>query len=1790
MTANSPRPDCRPLGRLRASRRSLLLSCAIGSVLAWVGHGEQAKAQAFQATPTTVAGGVTYNRATPGIETISIDTPTAIINWTPTVPGNPIPFLPAGNVATFQNGNPPDFVVLNRILAVEPVRFDGTVISRLQGGSGPVPGGTILFSSPGGIIVGAGALFDVGSLVLTTLNVIDDGAGNFITPGGGFQFNGGDDFPNAAIITEAGSQIVASAENSYIALVAPVIVHGGSASVNGSAAYIAGEALEFTVNQGLFDIIVTTGSDNPTPITHAAGASTGGPASTGGTDNHAIYMVAVPKNQAIQMLLDGSVGFQPAVSASVENGVIILSSGFGVNGSTIQDIPPSPFDADIVITGGDFTSDVIGRASTEFRATALDDDLAFAGDLNMRGGTVASLGATGGLDTSVGGDLVIRAAASPEPDGIGGEAAVFADPDSSVTITGDALIDASGLGVIDELGAVGNGTGGTARVTADNGTIAFGGNLELRATGEGAAGVSTPDQGGFGQGGDIQLTADNGSVTIAGNLLADATGIGSASNGDLPGAGTAGTGGDLLVRAANNGGVTVTGASQILARGVGGDVEGGAGTGGAGQGGNVDVEVDNGDVDLGASSQFDVTGFGGLAPNGGTGAGGTVTVSALVGEVALGASASFEALGHGGSAAFAPGGDGGASTGGTIELRARGGTGGSLIIGGALSIVTQGDGGNGGDSDGLVAAGAGADGSGGNATLVAETGGGSLQIQDALVQSNGIGGSGGFGSGPFEPGAAGDGFGGNVTVGTEIGPAGPGLAAETSFAALDLEAFGFGGNGASGGTGTGGQIDLVAVAGTQVNVSGPSGMSADGFGGGGFGLGGAGGAGIGGGARIGAQGNVSLQDFAISANGIGGPGLLGAGGTGQGGLADVLADGADLDINGLLLVFAIGSGGEGGDPAAAGANATGGNIRIQSVNGGAISVAAPAFLAAAASGGTAAPGAGSQGGQGQGGAIDVIASGGTVALAASSALDVSGEGGSGPVGGNGRGGNVRVQAFAGSVDLGPVAAIVAIGIGADSNAALGGGGDGFGGSVELRALAGTAPSRISGGALTILAEGGGGRGGDRSGVSPSLPMGSGGDGAGGDVAILAEAANGALDFATGIDASVGGFGGDGGDGGAGAGGDGGDADGGTIVAGTELGETLGSAGSADLGSVQFAANAIGGAGGAGDTGGAGGNAAAGDITVQAENALVEFGAGAFGADGFGGAGGDGAGTDGAAGTGAGGDILFALDGSSGSDSLPPSGGSDRLLIDAGSITGSAGGFGASPTGNSAGRWRFDIQRGAMNAGNVALLALVEGSPAAVPASTIDLADGRLDIAGTGSFDAVGDILLSASGTGRLTGGDIVFRSGRFEAGHSGRAAADATVDVDTLLVEVLGDVVANAGSRIIAGELVALEAGGSAIIGGAIAAPEIRIRSADIDIASGGSVGDAGTQLTTLTVVPAADEEFAEQIVLGGTGDGPGYTLTDAEADRITSATLRVEAPVTGDAPDRPTDVLVGNLSLDAARVGRFELDTGGIVQVGGNLLLANAGADDGIEIAAGERIQIVTPSGSVRVRDAAGLPAGSLELVSRNIWSASQRLIDRLTDDPDFAGRDDELLVNEGPDEPRGYIEGGDVRMFAGDTLFVQNSGTPTFFAGITVLEDTLTIIPTGVDPLQVLAFGRRVNADGSYVTNDRFFEEVEFQQGPAGGGYTDASELNTCKINTGICRVRGPGTNIPGGGDIIEEPVGDPDVVIPLPGEDDELVDTSFADDPLIEEPVTSGADSILWDCDRDDDDDCDGDDGNE
>jgi hypothetical protein len=144
----------------RQQRHKLFLSCAMVAIGAAALAPQRAGAQAFQGTPTQAAGSVSFDRSTPGTETVTVNSPTATINWAPsdTQGTGHVNFLPAGNTATYQGGaNLTGFTVLNRIVpsdAARAIDLNGTVLAKLASGA---TGGNVWFYSPGGIVVGANA-------------------------------------------------------------------------------------------------------------------------------------------------------------------------------------------------------------------------------------------------------------------------------------------------------------------------------------------------------------------------------------------------------------------------------------------------------------------------------------------------------------------------------------------------------------------------------------------------------------------------------------------------------------------------------------------------------------------------------------------------------------------------------------------------------------------------------------------------------------------------------------------------------------------------------------------------------------------------------------------------------------------------------------------------------------------------------------------------------------------------------------------------------------------------------------------------------------------------------------------------------------------------------------------------------------------------------------------------------------------------------------------------------------------------------------------------------------------------------------------------------------------------------------------------------------------------------------------------------------------------------------------------------------------------------------------------
>lgn len=1165
---------------LSITRRQLQTASGLALATALVASGPAVHAQSFQATPTATFGSVSIS-TTPTTTAITVSSPSAVINWTPTdtaATGGPIIFQTSGTTATFTNSPAAnsDFAVLNRIIpsgSTRPIQFDGTVVSRLQSAAGgQVPGGTVFFYSPGGILIGASSVFDVGNLVLTTSDIAYSTTSGSFGSGGTYVFQPAT-VAGSQIVVSAGAQLGATTDGSYIAMIAPSVTNNGTINVNGSAALVAADAATITfAPSGLFDIQVDSGTSATGTVAANNGTITGAAASDPAIF-HRIYMVAVPKNDAITMVIGGgsSLGFDIAGAADVSGNTIVLSAGNNVVGGSAQNFASSGGGTGLAgISGGDadFTSNLEARLTGQFQlGSGSSAGLDFAsnvfasstgGDVSVfanaggqvsfganvefyadRSGASASviatagsahLYATDGGTIDVTGDVHLSAnaygasAISPNTsagDALGGFAKIQANNGGRVTVGGDAQLDAIGFGgQVQTAGAgAGRGTGGTAWVlsTGTAGSVVdIGSSVTLDASGRGYNGlgcVTCVTDGGSAQGGLVAIRAAGSNAILVGGdatLVADAT-AGESLTG-IAGSAIGGTYSVFAVNGASLGLQSITG----FARGIGGD---GGQTGGSGTGGSMATSVTGSGsiLTINGQAQFNATGSagGGLSPNGtaGVATGGSITVFADQGNLAIAGDLGSVANGTGGFAFGSPSN----ATGGQLGIVSRGG--GAIAIGGNASLVADGIG---GQTFGTVTGGTG---QGGTASVFAD--GGSIETTGELfVTANGNGGL------QIDSGTGGTGVGGTASL--LVAPSG----------------------------------NLSVGIGVSVAATGRGG-STEGFGDGGDGRGGS--------AAISLNGGTfsTAATLSLVAEGYGSDGIVAGSGTG-GAVTLNLVD-ATYSVDGLSYIGAVGSGGTDGSLSANGA-----------------------------------------GGSAIGGSVLVNATNSTVHFSQTgdATFEVTGYSGSGKTAANGEGGSIQITASSSTIDAFNSLNLFAEGVGS-LGIAGGNGGDGSGGNVSLLAgSAVSAASQISAPTLQISTTG---RGGDGA-IALSLGevSGSGGNAQGGDI-TLSSAPDGGVFSSGQLLASAAAVAGSGADGISGTptggqGGAGGTATGGRINIGSAT-----PAGGSGAGGYQFdfasmsvfAQGGDGGNGGAGSTqgaGGSGGTATGGSATVFLDAAGSSFSA------------------------------------------------------------------------------------------------------------------------------------------------------------------------------------------------------------------------------------------------------------------------------------------------------------------------------------------------------------------------------------------------------------------------------------------------------------------------------------------------------------------------------------------------------------------------------------------------------
>ncbi len=769
--------------------------------------------------------------------------------------------------------NETNFGVINRILpnnAGSPAVFDGTVISQLQDATGPTgPGGWVMFYSSTGILVTANATFDFGGLVLTSTAPDINGFTQFISGTGPMDFTGVfNDTTSIQIVT--GASFTGSAEGSALVVTAPQITMNADAYINGSTAYIAAERLSLSYASGLFDIFIPVGTNVANAIDY--NGNTGGPASTGAGDNHVIYAVAQAQQNPISMLFSGNLGFDAAVVAGAENGEVILSANYHVNGTNVQNgftsaDPRSLSSASIFVENVTVTSDIQVHSSNFAQISGAGGTTSITGDVFLYGRDDAQLVATSGglvdivsnvfvgaqdiglttggefslaeLDGNAGnalvaadsggsitinGSLTLDATARMGRDQFiavtgnsqGGTAQLIAD-DGDVLVTGDLFVRADGLGntfafAAPPLSDGGNGTGGNAGITVANlGTLDIGGNTAISSSGT-AIELPGPDNGGtagVGSGGSSTVTADTGgTLHMFGSLTMSSEGFGSASNLAVSGAGLAGS---SILLAANAGSAQIDGFAIISANAFGGSSLS-TGTGGDGTAGLALIQTLGGTVTIGDFGEINAVGNGGDGNSGGMGDGGSAGIEVLSGSVDITGNAQANSIGFGGTATNGFGGLGGDGEGGASYLRTNGLNGASgVTIGGNLDLISSGFGGDGGPGDGSsTLAGNGGAGFGGFTNIVGEAGA-TLDVTGTTgLTGAAFGGAGGTGGG----GTGGIGLASTSHIDILTG-------ATMSFANnTSILTIGTGGSGETGGDGFGGSSRLFLASGAQIDLNG----------------------------------------------------------------------------------------------------------------------------------------------------------------------------------------------------------------------------------------------------------------------------------------------------------------------------------------------------------------------------------------------------------------------------------------------------------------------------------------------------------------------------------------------------------------------------------------------------------------------------------------------------------------------------------------------------------------------------------------------------------------------------------------------------------------------------------------------------------------------------------------------------------------------------------------------------------------------------------------------------------
>ena len=392
------------------------------------------------------------------------------------------------------------------------------------------------------------------------------------------------------------------------------------------------------------------------------------------------------------------------------------------------------------------------------------------------------------------------------------------------------------------------------------------------------------------------------------------------------------------------------------------------------------------------------------------------------------------------------------------------------------------------------------------------------------------------------------------------------------------------------------------------------------------------------------------------------------------------------------------------------------------------------------------------------------------------------------------------------------------------------------------------------------------------------------------------------------------------------------------------------------------------------------------------------------------------------------------------------------------------------------------------------------------------------------------MLEAVTGTGNFTvssGGDISVESINI-TNQTVLTSADGSILVGRV---TSGNFTSNSrgnftGNGAIDASIAALiTTGGLATFNGIVNAPNITVTSGGLDIGTSGGLGSTTTAMLNINAGPNVTAYR-----LGGEA-GTGYVIDANEIARLRAQNIRFRAVgsvgtglANGTISQNTTAaplLTIGSFNLQGGagasanlvgNNGAFSIDVGGSVVVTGSASISSVTAGNAFTIRAGERINVVTDQGGSIRLDAAGDPAGILNLTAGTVTSANADFISQLAQDVNFAGRDAALDAAADVPLAQGYIGAGALNITVSNGLFIQNSNTASLRGGFSVGAGGFNVtVPTAITtPINLVVNGRALQSTGTFLTGQQTLTASTFT---APSSFAPGATLNGCLITGAPC-----------------------------------------------------------------------------